>query len=82
MPLRRLSRQKCEPIDGRTDSRLLDPPAWCLTLANEQRCLRHFETNLHGRRKPCVWMDVGCRAGESDACNVTHVAPKGAGPLR
>ena len=79
-PLRRLSRQKCEPIDGRTDSRLLDPPAWCLTLANEQRCLRHFETNLHGRRKPCVWLDVGCRAGESDACNVTHVAPKDAGP--
>ena len=79
-PLRRLSRQKCEPIDGRTDSRLLDPPAWCLTLANEQRCLRHFETNLHGRRRPCVWMDVGCRAGETDACNVTHVAPKGAGP--
>ena len=80
MPLRRLSRAKCEPIDGRTDSRLLDPPAWCLTLANEQRCLRHFETNLHGRRKPCVWIDVGCRAGESDACNVTHVAPKDAGP--
>ena len=80
MPLRRLSRQKCEPIDGRTDSRLLDPPAWCLTLANEQRCLRHFETNLHGRRKPCVWIDVGCRAGESDACNVTHAAPKDAGP--
>ena len=79
-PMRQLSRQKCEPIDGRTDSRLLDPPAWCLTLANEQRCLRHFETNLHGRRKPCVWMDVGCRAGETDACNVTHVAPKGAGP--
>ena len=80
MPLRRLSRQKCEPIDGRTDSRLLDPPAWCLTLANEQRCLRHFETNLHGRRKPCVWMDVGCRAGEADACNVTRVAPKDDGP--
>ena len=48
----------CEPADELFDS----TPTWCAELDSEEQCVDHFATSLHGERRPCEWLDVGCRA--------------------
>jgi len=53
----------CVVIDGRSNG----APGWCNNLP-ELTCASRFVDNLHGVRRPCVWLDVGCRMSSAVAC--------------
>ena len=53
----------CVPIDHRTDG----APGWCNDFP-EATCHEFYIVNVHKVPRPCVWLDVGCRASNAEAC--------------
>ena len=62
----------CVSVHGRTDG----APGWC-TEFPEATCEEFFVVNVHKVQQPCVWLDVGCRASTSAACDGSEL-PTGA----
>ena len=64
----------CEPISDRTDGK----PGWCNEFP-EPLCNQYFVVDIHSEARPCVWLDVGCRASSAVACPMAVAGSDGSG---
>ena len=54
----------CIPLEDRSDG----APGWCTEFA-QASCESHYVTNIHLVRRPCIWLNIGCRASNATLCD-------------